>query len=96
AAAHLRGTAARVRSAYDEIADQIAHGDAPHSALISTSCVDELNHIRPLLDERGASQQIRHLVELNFLLANLVDHITQVSSSDLPQPGRGSSPEVAR
>ncbi|MER7443716.1 FUSC family protein [Micromonospora avicenniae] len=96
AAPPLRGTAGRVRSAYDEIADQIAHGDVPHSALISTSCLDELNRIRPLLDERGAGQQLRHLVELNFMLANLVDHITQTGSSDPAQPGRGSSPEVAR
>ncbi|SIR73867.1 FUSC family protein [Micromonospora avicenniae] len=95
-AAHLHGVAVQVRSAFDEIADQIARGDVPHSALVPTRCVDELNRVRPLLDERGASQQIRHLVEVNFLLANLGDHIAQVSSSDRPQPGRSSSPEGAR
>ncbi|TYB94952.1 FUSC family protein [Micromonospora sp. WP24] len=78
AAAQLRETAGRVRSAYDEVADQISRGEAPHPMVSATRCVDELNRSRPLLDERNAGQQVRALVEVNFLLANLADHIARI------------------
>ncbi|MEU6205450.1 FUSC family protein [Micromonospora musae] len=81
AAAQLRETAGRVRSAYDEVADQISRGEPPHPVISATRCVDELNRSRPLLDERNAGQQVRYLVEVNFLLANLADHIARSAPS---------------
>ncbi|TDC40055.1 FUSC family protein [Micromonospora sp. 15K316] len=85
AAAQLRETAGRIRSAYDEVADQITRGEAPHPVVSATRCIDELNRFRPLLDERSAAPQVRHLVEVNFLLANLADHIAHTGPSTAPR-----------
>ncbi|RQX13998.1 FUSC family protein [Micromonospora arida] len=77
AAALLRDSAARMRSAYDALADEVAHGRTSDRAPVSTSCVDQLDRIRPLLGEAD-HQSVRHLVEVDRWLASLADGLARI------------------
>ncbi|MBM0275383.1 FUSC family protein [Micromonospora tarensis] len=77
AAALLRESAGQLRSAYHELADEVAHGRAPGPIPVSTTCAEEVDRLRPLLgavDPRSA----RHLVEVNRWLAGLADTFTRI------------------
>ncbi|MGC4848620.1 FUSC family protein [Micromonospora sp. DT15] len=77
AATLLRNSAGRLRSAYDALADDVAHGRASDREPVSTTCVDQLDRIRPLLD--GADHQsVRHLVEVDRWLASLADSLARI------------------
>ncbi|MEU1240656.1 FUSC family protein [Micromonospora parva] len=77
AAALLADSAGRLRSAYDTLADEVAHGRTAGPAPVSMTCVDQLDRIRPLL--RGADlQSVRHLVEVDRWLAALADSLTHI------------------
>ncbi|MFC0506731.1 FUSC family protein [Micromonospora costi] len=89
-AAQLRGAVGRLRSAYDRTAEQLVRGDVPEPGVTPIRCVDELSGIRPMLDERGDGNAMRHLAEIQLLLANCTDGLTRLSP---PAPLR---PEVAR
>ncbi|RKF25477.1 FUSC family protein [Micromonospora globbae] len=78
AAAQLRGTVRRLRSAYDEVARRIAHGEPAHPTVTPTRCVDELEPIRPALDQPG--RPVRHLVEVHLLLASAADDLARTGS----------------
>ncbi|MDG4809169.1 FUSC family protein [Micromonospora sp. WMMD1120] len=70
AAALLRDTAGRLRSAYDDLADAVAHDRAAGPFPAPTTCVEEVDRIRPLLG--GADPRaVRHLVEVDRWLAGL-------------------------
>ncbi|RAO28730.1 Inner membrane protein YccS [Micromonospora saelicesensis] len=77
AAALLRDSAAHLRSAYDSLADEVAHGRTSDRAPVSTSCVDQLDRIRPLLGEAD-HQSVRHLVEVDRWLAGLADSLARI------------------
>ncbi|WP_225855182.1 FUSC family protein [Micromonospora noduli] len=77
AAALLRDSAGRLRSAYDALADEVAHGRTSDRAPVSTSCVDQLDRIRPLLGEAD-HQSVRHLVEVDRWLAGLADSLARI------------------
>ncbi|MEV1328601.1 FUSC family protein [Micromonospora costi] len=87
-AARLRGAVGALRSAYDRVAEQLARGDDPEPGVTPVRCVDELSGT-PILDERGPAPAIRHLAEVQLLLANCADGLTRLSP---PAPLR---PEVA-
>ncbi|MEU8128562.1 FUSC family protein [Micromonospora sp. NPDC049049] len=77
AATLLRNSAGRLRSAYDALADDVAHGRASDREPFSTTCVDQLDRIRPLLG--GADHQsVRHLVEVDRWLASLADSLARI------------------
>ncbi|MEW1588769.1 FUSC family protein [Micromonospora vinacea] len=76
AAALLRDTAGRLRSAYDALADEVAHGRTSPRTPVSSTCVDQLDRIRPLLG--GADRRaVRHLVEVDRWLAGLADTLAR-------------------
>ncbi|WP_406066280.1 FUSC family protein [Micromonospora sp. NBC_00860] len=77
AAALLRDTAGRLRSAYDALADEVAHGPTSAGAQVSTTCVDQLDRIRPLLGEADL-RSVRHLVEADRWLASLADSLARI------------------
>ncbi|MCG5439045.1 FUSC family protein, partial [Micromonospora foliorum] len=92
AAALLRESAGRLRSAYDALADEIAHGRTPDRAPVSTTCVDQLDRIRPLLGEADL-QSVRHLVEVDRWLAGLADILTRIHPPPAEEAiGRGRKP----
>ncbi|WP_030488329.1 FUSC family protein [Micromonospora chokoriensis] len=77
AAALLRESAGQLHSAYGALADEVAHGRTPSRAPVSTTCVDQLDRIRPLLGEVDASA-VRHLVEVDRWLAGLADSLARI------------------
>ncbi|MEU8157714.1 FUSC family protein [Micromonospora sp. NPDC048986] len=77
AAALLRDSTGRLRSAYDALADEVAHGRTPQRAPVPTSCVDQLDRIRPLLGEAD-HRSVRHLVEVDRWLAGLADSLARI------------------
>ena len=78
AAALLRDSAGRLRSAYDGLADQLAHGGIPGPRPAPAGCADELDRIRPLLDEAAARPSARHLVEVDRWLVGLADSLARI------------------
>ena len=56
---------------------QVAHGRTAARAPVSTSCVDQLDRIRPLLGEADP-QSVRHLVEVDRWLAGLADSLARI------------------
>jgi uncharacterized membrane protein YccC len=74
AAALLRDTAGRLRSAYDGLADEVAHGRTSGRKPVSTTCAEQLDRIRPLLGEADP-RSVRHLVEVDRWLAGLADSL---------------------
>ncbi|MFE0531661.1 FUSC family protein [Micromonospora parva] len=89
AAALLADAAGRLRSAYDTLADEVAHGRTAGPAPVSMTCVDQLDRIRPLL--RGADlRSVRHLVEVDRWLAGLADSLTRIQRPTADESaGRG-------
>ncbi|WP_410814172.1 FUSC family protein [Micromonospora sp. 067-2] len=77
AAVLLRNSAAELRSAYDDLADQVATGRPAGPMPAPTDCVDELDRIRPLLGEVDSRSSIRHLVEVDRWLAALADGLAR-------------------
>ncbi|MFI6242009.1 FUSC family protein [Micromonospora sp. NPDC050795] len=77
AATLLRDSAGRLRSAYDALAEDVAHGRASDRKPVSTTCVDQLDRIRPLLGEAD-HQSVRHLVEVDRWLAGLADSLARI------------------
>ncbi|MFE9917434.1 FUSC family protein [Micromonospora sp. NPDC005553] len=77
AATLLRDSAGRLRSAYDALADDVANGRASDREPVSTTCVDQLDRIRPLLGEAD-HQSVRHLVEVDRWLASLADSLARI------------------
>ncbi|MEU8254711.1 FUSC family protein [Micromonospora inaquosa] len=78
AAALLRDSAGRLRSAYDTLAEEATHGGTAARPPVSTRCVDQLDRIRPLLGEADL-ESVRHLVEVDRWLAGLADSLTRIS-----------------
>ncbi|WP_433318085.1 FUSC family protein [Micromonospora sp. CA-269861] len=80
AAALLRDSAGHLRSAYDALADEVAHDRTSGPTRVSTTCVDQVDRIRPLL---GAAdlQSVRHLVEVDRWLAGLADSLARANPS---------------
>ncbi|MFK4242700.1 FUSC family protein [Micromonospora chokoriensis] len=72
AAALLRDAVAHLRSAYDELAEEVTHGRSSGPRPAPITCVDELDRVRPLLGEVDP-QAVRHLVEVDRWLAALAD-----------------------
>ncbi|MBQ0992340.1 FUSC family protein [Micromonospora sp. H61] len=87
AAALLRDSAGRLRSAYGLLADEVAHGRTSERAPVSSTCVDHLDRIRPLLGEAD-HQSVRHLVEVDRWLAGLADSLARIH----PPPGSAGRP----
>ncbi|MEU7751863.1 FUSC family protein [Micromonospora sp. NPDC049101] len=82
AAVLLRDAAGQLRSAYDDLAGEVAHGRASGRVPAPTDCVDEVDRIRPLLGAVDASA-VRHLVEVDRWLAGLADSLARIH----PPPG---------
>ncbi|MBQ0905660.1 FUSC family protein [Micromonospora sp. U21] len=78
AAALLRDSAGQLRSGYDDLADEVAHGRPSGPVPVPTNCVDELDRVRPLLGEVGSRSSIRHLVEVDRWLAGLADSLARI------------------
>jgi hypothetical protein len=77
AAALLRDSTGRLRSAYDALADEVDHGRTSPRTPVSSTCVDQLDRIRPLLGEADR-QSVRHLVEVDRWLAGLADTLARI------------------
>ncbi|MGW5561630.1 FUSC family protein [Micromonospora sp. NPDC003944] len=92
AAALLRDATGRLRSAYDALGDEVAHGRTSRPTPVSTTCVDQLDRIRPLL--AGADlQSVRHVVEVDRWLAGLADSLTRARPPGGDDPvGRHGEP----
>ncbi|MFI6265239.1 FUSC family protein [Micromonospora sp. NPDC051006] len=78
AAAQLQSAAGQLRSAFHEVADDLAGGRTPTPTPVATSCADELDRIRPLLDEPGSRAELRHLVEVDLWLTDLADSLARI------------------
>ncbi|MEV4121399.1 FUSC family protein [Micromonospora sp. NPDC049645] len=91
AAALLRDTVGRLRSGYDALADEVAHGRAPGRTAVSTTCADQLDRIRPLLREADA-RSVRHLVEVDRWLAGLTDSLARARPPFDESVGRHRTP----
>ncbi|MEU5912066.1 FUSC family protein [Micromonospora sp. NPDC047527] len=83
AAGLLRDSAGQLRSAYDDLADQVAHGRPSGPVPALPGCVDELDRIRPLSGAANPSS-VRHLVEVDQWLAGLADSLARIRP---PAPG---------
>ncbi|MET8364380.1 FUSC family protein [Micromonospora sp. NPDC005194] len=81
AAVLLRDAAGQLRSAYDELAGEVAQGRAAGAVPAPTDCVDEVDRVRPLLGAVDASA-VRHLVEVDRWLAGLADSLTRIHPPD--------------
>ncbi|MET8251547.1 FUSC family protein [Micromonospora sp. NPDC005197] len=81
AAALLRDAAGQLRSAYDELAGEVAQGRAAGPVPAPTDCVDEVDRVRPLLGDVDSSA-VRHLVEVDRWLAGLADSLTRIHPPD--------------
>ncbi|MEU8420530.1 FUSC family protein [Micromonospora sp. NPDC048835] len=92
AAALLRDATGRLRSAYDALGDEVAHGRTSESTPVSTTCVDQLDRIRPLL--AGADPRaVRHVVEVDRWLAGLADSLARARPPGADDPvGRRGEP----
>ncbi|PYC68529.1 FUSC family protein [Micromonospora arborensis] len=77
AAALLRDSAGQLRSAYDDLAGEVAHGDASAPVPVRIGCAGELDRVRPLLSE-GDPRSVRHLVEVDRWLAGLADSLSRI------------------
>ncbi|MDG4780537.1 FUSC family protein [Micromonospora sp. WMMD961] len=77
AAALLRDTAGHLRSAYDDLAEEVADGRPSGPPPAATTCAEELDRIRPLLREADP-QLVRHLVEVDRWLAGLADSVARI------------------
>ncbi|MEV4656286.1 FUSC family protein [Micromonospora sp. NPDC049301] len=78
AAALLRDTGGQLRSAYDGLADEVAHGRTPGPVPVPADCVGELDRLRPSLGEVGSRSSIRHLVEVDRWLAGLAHSLSRI------------------
>ncbi|MET8307945.1 FUSC family protein [Micromonospora sp. NPDC005173] len=78
ATALLRESAGELRSAYDDLADQVEHGRPSGPVPTPPGCVDELDRIRPLLGEVDSRSSVRHLVEADRWLASLADGLARI------------------
>ncbi|MFG2051823.1 FUSC family protein [Micromonospora sp. NPDC048935] len=87
AAVLLRDAAGQLRSAYDDLAGEVAHGRASGPVPAATDCVDEVDRIRPLLGTVDAAA-VRHLVEVDRWLAGLADSLARIH----PPPGSAGRP----
>ncbi|MEU8298998.1 FUSC family protein [Micromonospora sp. NPDC048909] len=92
AAAQLQSAAGQLRSAFHEVADDLAHRRTPTPPPVATSCADELDRIRPLLDEPGSRAELRHLVEVDLWLTDLADSLARIrpAPDGSDRPGRVS------
>ncbi|MET8085649.1 FUSC family protein [Micromonospora sp. NPDC005237] len=81
AAALLRDAVGQLRSAYDELAGEVAQGRAAGPVPAPTDCVDEVDRVRPLLGDVDSSA-VRHLVEVDRWLAGLADSLTRIHPPD--------------
>ncbi|MEU4474663.1 FUSC family protein [Micromonospora sp. NPDC023888] len=81
----LRDSAARLRSAYDDVAREVAHGRPAGPRPLRSDCAAGLDRIRPLLGEAGP-QSVRHLVEVDRWLSGLADSVARI------HPPVGSEP----
>ncbi|GGO23381.1 FUSC family protein [Micromonospora parathelypteridis] len=88
AATLLRDSAGQLRSAYDDLAAEVAHGHASAPVPAPTGCAGELDRIRPLLSE-GDARSVRHLVEVDRWLAGLMDSIARIHPPAGGPAGRG-------
>lgn len=89
----LRDSAGQLRSEYDDLADEVAHGRPSGPVPPPADCVDELDRIRPLLGAVGSQSSIRHLVEVDRWLAGLADSLSRIhppGGGDVS--GRGGKP----
>ncbi|MEU8170193.1 FUSC family protein [Micromonospora sp. NPDC049004] len=77
AAVLLRDAAGHLRSAYDELAGEVAQGRAAGPVPTPGDCVDEVDRVRPLLGTADASA-VRHLVEVDRWLAGLADSLIRI------------------
>ncbi|MGC4773215.1 FUSC family protein [Micromonospora sp. DT44] len=77
AAALLRDTAGHLRSAYDDLADEVTHGQPAGAMPVPIDCVDEVDRLGPLLGDVD-SAAVRHLVEVDRWLAGLADSLTRI------------------
>ncbi|MEU1586806.1 FUSC family protein [Micromonospora sp. NPDC005710] len=77
AAALLRDSAGRLRSAYDALADEVGHGRTSPRTPVSSTCLDQLDRIRPLLGE-AERQPVRHLIEVDRWLTGLADSLARI------------------
>lgn len=77
AAALLRDTAGDLHSAYDDLADEVAHGRTAAPLPVPNDCVDELDRVRPLLGTADPAS-VRHLVEVDRWLAGLADTLARI------------------
>ncbi|MGC4748725.1 FUSC family protein [Micromonospora sp. DT201] len=90
----LRDSAGQLRSAYDDLAGEVAHGQASAPVPVPTGCAGELDRIRPLLSE-GDSRSVRHLVEVDGWLAGLADSLARIhphAPAQAVSPNDGSPP----
>jgi uncharacterized membrane protein YccC len=78
AAALLRSSAGKLRSAYAEAAEQLGQGRSPRPMANPARCVDELDRMRPLVDQPGSQLPLGHLVEVDLWLAGLADHLARI------------------
>ncbi|MFG1840046.1 FUSC family protein [Micromonospora sp. NPDC049175] len=78
AATLLRDSAARLRSAYDDVAREVAHDRAAGPTSDPTGgCADELDRVRPLLGGKD-SRSVRHLVEVDRWLTGLAASLARI------------------
>ncbi|MGQ5263789.1 FUSC family protein [Micromonospora sp. ZYX-F-536] len=93
AAGLLRESARELHSAYDDLADQIAHGLPSGPVPTPPGCVDELDRIRPLLGDVDSRPSVRHLVEVDQWLAALADSLARIHPpADGSSADRGGKP----
>ncbi|MFJ6166426.1 FUSC family protein [Micromonospora orduensis] len=86
AATLLRDTAGELHSAYDDLADEVAHGRTAAPLPVPSDCVDELNRVRPLLGTADPAS-VRHLVEVDRWLAGLADTLARIRPHAANDPG---------
>ncbi|MEU1396465.1 hypothetical protein ABZ403_10440 [Micromonospora zamorensis] len=77
AAVLLRDSAGHLRSAYEALADEVAHGRPAGPTRLPTGCAAELDRIRPALGEADP-RSVRHLVEVDRWLAGLADTLARI------------------
>ncbi|CCH17512.1 FUSC family protein [Micromonospora lupini] len=77
AAVLLRDAAGQLRSAYDDLAGEVAHGRASGPVPAPADCVDEVDRVRPLLGTVDTAA-VRHLVEVDRWLAGLADSLNRI------------------
>ncbi|MEU8212989.1 FUSC family protein [Micromonospora sp. NPDC049044] len=86
AAAVLTDSTARLRSAYDDVAREVAHDRAAGPRPDPTGCAEDLVRIRPLLGEKD-SRSVRHLVEVDRWLTGLANSVGRIHPPGDSEPG---------